>query len=105
MTKWVTVKENGRKRRVPISEVKKGYEKSVDSRQLVRISHPGSLTKFGYSLKEPRIDQDKALLKAIAHYGKNAVIDKLTGLKVLFKNQKHYESEVDGDLRFVREQK
>ena len=67
----------------------------------IRIKHPGSLKKFGYSLSKPEKKRKKALKRAEKRYGKDETIKKLTGLKTLDRRKPREERKIDADLNGV----
>ena len=46
----------------------------------IPVSHRGSLTQYGYHLRESDVVRERALLQALQHYGYQELIDKLLPL-------------------------
>ena len=53
---------------------------------MIKISHPGSLKRFGYSPTRSQQQRYQALVKAVNHYGKTDVIRKLIAVMNLTAN-------------------
>ena len=73
MTKFRTVKQNGKKQVIPISEGKTTQiSREIPSNQVNKmgIRNPGSLTDLGYRMKEPWPERKEAINAAIKKYGK-----------------------------------
>ncbi len=73
-------------------------------RQQIRISHPGSLSKFGFSLHESIVKQKHALERADAEYGRAETDRKLAALEVLDKHRRHLERRIKELLRWNEEE-
>lgn len=67
----------------------------------IEISKPGSLKKHGYHLELKRGDRRKALEKAVAEYGSEKVIQKLTGVMNLSKDEKN-KRKYKEDINYVK---
>ena len=70
MTKWITVKKNGKRRAVPLGSPRKGYSRHLSQKELndlnkIGIRHPGSLTSLGYHISEPAAAKHEALNRAV----------------------------------------
>ena len=59
--------------------------KTAKSSRVIKITHEGSLKKFGYSTKESTAKRHNALLKAAKNYSYSKVIEKLVALRTLSK--------------------
>ena len=70
----------------------------------IEISKPGSLKKHGYHLELKRGDRRKALEKAVAEYGSEKVIQKLTGVMNLSKDEKN-KKRFNEDINWVKKLK
>ncbi|MBX8643899.1 MAG: hypothetical protein KIY12_04150 [Thermoplasmata archaeon] len=70
-----------------------------NSRDIIR--KPGSLKKFGYSLKNDSKDRARALRKAAKFYGIPIVRQKLNGLRFLFSKNRQYLPRVREDINAV----
>ena len=92
-------REKRKRERKPRREHRKKERKEKKVR--VKIRHPGSLKKFGYSLSKPEKERKRALRKAEKHYGKTETVRKLTALKTLDRNRKKDERKIDTDLNGV----
>ncbi len=59
--------------------------KTAKSSRVIKLTHEGSLKKYGYSTKETTSKRHNALLKAAKNYSYSKVIEKLVALKTLSK--------------------
>ncbi len=59
--------------------------KTSKSSRVIKLTHEGSLKKYGYSTKETTSKRHNALLKAAKNYSYSKVIEKLVALKTLSK--------------------
>ncbi len=59
--------------------------KTAKSSSVIKLTHEGSLKKYGYSTKETASKRHNALLKAAKNYSYSKVIEKLVALKTLSK--------------------
>ncbi len=73
-------------------------------KQQIRISHPGSLSKFGFNLHESIAKQKQSLERADDRYGMTETDRKLAALEVLDKHRKHLESRIKEILRWNEEE-
>ena len=83
MTKFRTVKQNGKKRVVPINERKTTrISREISSTHVNRmgIRNPGSLTDLGYRMKEPWPERKEAIDTAVQKYGKKKTALKFADL-------------------------
>lgn len=83
MTKFRTVKQNGKKRVVPINERKTtriSGEISPSQVNRMGIRNPGSLTDLGYRMKEPWPERKEAIDAAVQKYGKKKTALKFADL-------------------------
>ena len=106
MTKWVTIKKNGKKRAVPLGSPRKGFIKPVSQKELgdmrkVGIKHPGSLTSLGYHISEPAAAKHEALNRAVKKYGRTETLRKLAELYRLNANRTGERNQVSQDIRYV----
>ncbi|MBX8632351.1 MAG: hypothetical protein J9259_07545 [Thermoplasmata archaeon YP2-bin.285] len=74
-------------------------EQLSNSRDIIR--KPGSLEKFGYSLKNDSKDRARALRKAAKFYGIPLVKKKLNGLRFLFSKNRQYTPRIKKDINTV----
>jgi len=81
--------------------LKKLFGWGIEDNHLIKITHKGSLKKFGYSSKSSEKDRHKSLLEAIKEYGKDEVIKKVNALAVLNKN-KPIGNIFQNDLKFIQ---
>lgn len=68
----------------------------------VPISNKGSLTKFGYRMRNNQNERHLSLMLAINEYGVDEVIKKITALKVFNKNRPDLYRIAENDLKFVQ---
>lgn len=72
-------------------------------RRVIKISHPGSLSKYGYALSKTASERDSALKKILKAYGYSTTIKKLNAIAVLFRNtQPAYTRKLERDMGYVR---
>jgi len=98
--------------RVPATSHRRGYVavrkdlgKPGIGPQLIPIVEKGSLTRFGYSIKESANKRRKALEKAIKKYGALTVERKLNAQVILRKRTQPKAREVfESDAEWVRNQ-
>ena len=72
-------------------------DKRRDRKEHIKIKHPGSLKRFGYSLKESARARHKALKKAARKYGKKSVDEKLGALKGFYRHHPKDREKVEQD--------
>ncbi|WMT49353.1 MAG: hypothetical protein RE472_03045 [Thermoplasmatales archaeon] len=106
MTKWVTIKKNGKKRAVPLGSPRKGFVKPVSQKELgemrkIGIKHPGSLTSLGYHISEPAAAKHEALNRAVKKYGRTETLRKLAELYRLDFNKLGMKEEIAQDIKYV----
>ena len=106
MTKFRSVKRNGKRVNVPISGRKTGIERVLTEREIedltgVGIRHPGSLTSFGYHINLPVNERKKALAKAEQKYGKKETLRKLGELYRLDYNRPALKARIVEDIRYI----
>ena len=65
-------------------ERKERKNRRRDRKEHIKIKHPGSLKRFGYSLQKSAKARHRALKKAEKKYGKKKVDEKLGALKASF---------------------
>lgn len=67
------------------------------------ILKKGSLTKFGYSTREPENKRRSALRKALKVYGYSSLIKKLNAVKLLTRNTSPSNSRIYGsDIKYIQ---
>lgn len=72
-------------------------------RRVIKISHPGSLSKYGYALSKTASERDVALNKILKAYGYSTTIKKLNAIAVLFRNtQPAYTRKLERDMGYIR---
>ena len=105
--KYRTIKKNGKRRVIPISE-KQRYSRArrVSSRELqddlrVGIRHPGSLVDLGYHIKEPVQKQHAALDMAVKKYGKTDTLRKLADLYRLDYHRPELKAGIVSSIKYV----
>ncbi|WMT51232.1 MAG: hypothetical protein RE471_09895 [Ferroplasma sp.] len=105
--KYRTMKKNGKRRVIPISE-KNSYSRArkVSSRELrddlmVGIRHPGSLTSVGYHIQEPVQKQHAALDKAVKKYGRKETLEKLSDLYRLDYHRPELKAGIVSSIKYV----
>ncbi len=106
MTKWITVKKNGKRRAVPVGSPRKGYSRRLSQKDLndlkkIGIRHPGSLTSLGYHISEPAAAKHEALNRAVKKYGRTETLRKLAELYRLNANRPNTRDKVAQDMRYV----
>jgi hypothetical protein len=106
MTKFRSVKRNGKRVNVPISGRKTGIERPLTEREIegltgVGIRHPRSLTGLGYHINLPVSERKKALEKAEQKYGKKETLRKLGELYRLDYNRPALKTRIVEDIRYV----
>ena len=98
-------KSTGRRIRVKSTCVKsKGMRsRGKKSRRVLPSLKKGSLTKYGYSVKETDQKRHISLKKALNAYGYSSVIKKLNAVKLLTKNTNPTNSRIYGkDIKWVQ---
>ena len=75
--------------------------RDVESLTGVGITHPGSLTKYGYHINEGQARRKAALSVAVKTYGRKEVLRKLGELYRLDYNRPHLRQPIVNDIRFV----
>ena len=99
-------KKKGRKerrhRKDRKTERKKGKSRRKDRKEHIKIKHPGSLKRFGYSLKESARARHKALKKAARNYGKKSVDEKLGALKAFYRHHPKDREKVEQDEKALQ---
>jgi hypothetical protein len=106
MTKFRSMKRNGKRVNVPISGRKAAIVRQLTPREIedltgVGIRHPGSLTAFGYHINLPVNERKKSLEKAEQKYGKKETLRKLGELYRLDYNRPALKARIVEDIRFV----
>lgn len=72
-------------------------------KRVVKISHPGSLKKYGYSLSKTSSERDESLRKILKAYGYSETIKKLNAIALLFRNtEPGYTRKIKRDMSYVR---
>lgn len=70
---------------------------------MIVITEKGSLTRLGYSSKEPAVKRHAALRRAVLMYSAGAVIRKLNAIRVLNRIRRPEISRVyEDDMRWVQ---
>jgi len=102
LRKGYTAKRGRTTYKVKPTCIKDRGEKGKGPKLLPKLKE-GDLTKYGYSLKDPRSKRRKALRKSVKEYGKNTVIRKLNVLSIYNKNTNpSYSRKAREDMNFVR---
>lgn len=106
MSRWVTVKSNGKQRAVKVENKREGFTKPISQKELndmrrIGIKHPGSLTSLGYHVSEPIAMKHEALDRAVKTYGRTETLRKLAELYRLNVNRPNMKSKIAADMRFV----
>ena len=83
-------------------ERKERKDKRRDRKEHIKIKHPGSLKRFGYSLKESAKARHKALKKAARKYGKKSVDEKLGALKAFYRHHPKDREKVEQDEKALQ---
>lgn len=74
------------------------------SKVRIPVTHKGSLSKYGYSLKKSKTSRHRALTKAIRAYGPGEVVKKVNVLSIY--NKKHHKmasKKAHADVKYVEE--
>ena len=72
-------------------------------KRVVKISHPGSLKKYGYSLSKTASERDESLNKILKAYGYSETIKKLNAIALLFRNtEPAYTRKIKRDMSYIR---
>ena len=104
MTKFRTVKQNGKKQVIPINE-RKGtrISRQISSNQVNRmgIRNPGSLTDLGYRMKEPWPQRKEAIDEAVKKYGKSRTAWKFSDLVRMNAHRPHLKEIALHDLKYL----
>lgn len=74
----------------------------IDKKELLIILKKGSLSKYGYKLKNSFEKRKKAILYALFRYGSLVVLKKLVILRTLMKNKESLFNKLDKDVKFVQ---
>ena len=104
MTKFRTVKQNGKKQVIPINGRKSTHlSKEISSNQVNKmgIRNPGSLTELGYRMKEPWPERKEAINAAIRKYGKKKTALKFSDLVRMNAHRPQLKEIALHDLRYV----
>ena len=104
MTKFRTVKQNGKKKVIPINQRKSAsINRTVSSVRVnqMGIRNPGSLTDLGYRMKEPWPERKEAIDAAVKKYGKNRTAWKFSDLVRMNSHRPHLREIALHDLRYV----
>ena len=104
MTKFRTVKRNGKKQVIPIGERRTTQiSREIPSNQVNKmgIRNPGSLTELGYRMKEPWPERKEAINAAIKKYGKKKTALKFSDLARMNAHRPHLKEIALHDLRYV----
>ena len=104
MTKFRTVKQNGKKQVIPINERKSTrISREISSNQVNKmgIRNPGSLTDLGYRMKEPWPERKEAIDAAVQKYGKKKTALKFADLVRMNAHRPHLREIAVHDLRYV----
>ena len=83
-------------------ERKERKDKRRDRKEHIKIKHPGSLKRFGYSLKESAKERHRALKKAARKYGKKKVDEKLGALKAFYRHHPKDREKVEQDEKALQ---
>ena len=83
-------------------ERKEKKDKRRDRKEHIKIKHPGSLKRFGYSLKESAKARHRALKKAEKTYGKKKVAEKLGALKAFYRHHPKDREKVEQDEKALQ---
>ena len=81
---------------------KEKKDKRRDRKEHIKIKHPGSLKRFGYSLKESAKARHRALKKAEKKYGKKKVDEKLGALKAFYRHHPKDREKVEQDEKALQ---
>ena len=81
---------------------RKHREKKERRTDRIRIRHPGSLKRFGYSLDKPAKERRRALRKAAKEYGRKKVDEKLGALKGFFRSRPEDRRKVEQDEKALK---
>ena len=84
------------------TERRKGKSRRKDRKEHIKVRHPGSLKRFGYSLKESARARHKALKKAARKYGKKKVDEKLGALKAFYRHHPKDREKVEQDEKALQ---
>ena len=104
MTKFRTVRQNGKKQVIPINEGKTTHvSREIPSNQVNKmgIRNPGSLTDLGYRMKEPWPERKEAINAAIKKYGKKKTALKFSDLVRMNAHRPKLKEIALHDLRYV----
>ena len=104
MTKFRTVKQNGKKQVIPISEGKTTQiSREISSNQVNKmgIRNPGSLTDLGYRMKDQWQQRKDAIDAAVKKYGKNRTAWKFSDLVRMNSHRPELRKIALHDLRYV----
>ena len=101
------IKQNGRKRTVPIgggrkaSRVRQLTAREIEDLTGVGIKHPGTLRRHGYFMASPDSIRHKALDSAVREYGKKEVLRKLAEIYRLDYSRPRLKGIAESDIRYV----
>ena len=104
MTKFRTVRQNGKKQAIPINQRKSAsLNRKLSAVQVNRmgIRNPGSLTDLGYRMKEPWPERKEAINAAIKKYGKKKTALKFSDLVRMNAHRPKLKEIALHDLRYV----
>ena len=91
-----------RRRRERKRERRERKNKRRDRKDHIKIKHPGSLKRFGYSLKDSAKERHRALKKAARKYGKKKVDEKLGALKAFYRHHPKDREKVEQDEKALQ---
>ena len=73
------------------------------TRRVLPSLKKGSLTKFGYTVRESAENRRKALHKALKEYGYSSLIKKLNAVRLLTRNTSPANSKIyDSDIKYLQ---
>ena len=76
------------------------------SRKVIPSLKKGSLTKYGYHVRDSKESRRKALNKSLKKYGYSCLIKKLNAVKILSKNASPSNSKIYAqDIRYLQKKK
>ena len=83
-------------------ERKESKDRRRDRKEHIKIKHPGSLKRFGYSLKDSAKARQRALKRAEKKYGKKKVDEKLGALKAFYRHHPKDREKVEQDEKALQ---
>lgn len=105
MTRFRTVKRNGKKQVIPINQRKSAsINRTISPVQVNRmgIRNPGSLIDLGYRMKESWPERKEAINRAIEKYGKRRTVLKFSDLVRMNAHRPKLKEIALHDLRYVK---